>query len=80
MTRFFFDTGADGDIMRDDTGLELPDLEAARLEAIRVLPGIAQDLLGHNSDQRRDITAGVRGTAGHLLFTARLVFEARRLD
>ena len=80
MTRFFFDTGDKGDLTRDVTGLELPNLEAARLEAIKALPGIACELLAQDCTRRRDITADVRDRAGHRLFTAHLVFEARWLD
>jgi hypothetical protein len=34
MTRFFFDVILDGVIVRDETGMELPDLEAAREECL----------------------------------------------
>jgi hypothetical protein len=76
MPHFFFDTICDQDLARDEVGIELPDLEAARQEAIRVLPDIARDELP-NDGNRRDIMTDVRDETGRVVFTAQLSFTAR---
>ena len=79
MPLFYFDTITDQHRVRDQEGLELPDWEAARKEAIKVLPDIARDELPNNGN-RRDIIADVRDETGRIVFTAHLSFAARRID
>jgi hypothetical protein len=79
MPRFFFDTTSDRALVRDQIGTELPSWEAARQEAIRLLPDIARDELP-NDGNRRDIIADVRDETGRIVFTAQLSFMARRVE
>jgi hypothetical protein len=65
MPRFFFDI-YDGDLfMSDETGQELDDLEAAKVEAQKALPEMAKDNLP-DSDQRAFIVS-VRDGAGQVV-------------
>ncbi len=79
MSVFYFDTHDDQHTVRDDTGMELPDLEAARKEAMKLLPDIARDVLP-NDGNRRDIIGDIRDETGRLVFTAHLAFIARQID
>ncbi len=45
MPRYFIDTQDGERYIRDEDGIDLPGLRAACDEAVRVLPGIAHDLL-----------------------------------
>ena len=70
MPRYFFDT-YDGDrLIRDDDGLEMQDLKAAKAEAQRTLPEIAKDALP-DSDQRTFVVS-VRDEAGQVVLRAAL--------
>lgn len=70
MTRFFFDTD-DGDFLsQDDEGMDLPDVEAARLAAMDVLPDMARDKLPDGD--RRTFSVRVRNEAGTVLYSATL--------
>lgn len=65
MPRFFFDT-YDGDLFTpDETGQELDDLEAAKVEAQKALPEMAKDNLP-DGDQRAFIVS-VRDEAGQVV-------------
>jgi hypothetical protein len=49
MPRYFFDVTDDGGVHTDDTGLELPDMDAAILEARRALADMTREsLIGRN--------------------------------
>ena len=45
MPRFFFDTFDGENLQPDETGHELPDLDAAKQEAQKALPDMAKDAL-----------------------------------
>jgi hypothetical protein len=45
MPRYFLDFTDTGELLRDDEGMELVDLEAARMEALASLGEIAKDQL-----------------------------------
>jgi hypothetical protein len=69
--RYYFDV-SDGDTFtKDDVGLELDGIEAARAEARKALPDIARDVLPEGGD-RRTMTIRVRDEAGKVLITATL--------
>lgn len=70
MPRFFFDSSDGREIIRDEIGIDLPDVLAARDEAINGLPDIARDKLPDGSS--RDFMVKVRDEAGTYLFEARL--------
>lgn len=62
MPRFYIDT-TDGDLLvRDDVGLDYPDLHAATQAAVAALPDIAREELPDGDD--RTFTAIVRDEGG----------------
>jgi hypothetical protein len=70
---YFFDT-RDGDtVIRDDIGLELPDLEAVKAQAALSLAELARDVLP--GSMRREIVIEVRDERRPVM-EARLIFEA----
>ena len=74
MPRFFFDTDDGEHLVRDDEGQDLPDLKAARDEAIGVLPDIARDVLPDGD--RRDFVSVVRNEKDEVVFRAKLSLVA----
>ena len=73
MPRFYFDVTDGEHLTRDDDGLMLHDLATACREAVRVLPGVARDVLPDGTE--KVISASVRDEAGTILFRALLVFH-----
>jgi hypothetical protein len=68
--RFFFDT-YDGDrLVPDDEGLELENLEAAKIEAQTTLPHMARD--GLPDGDERVFIISVRDEAGQVVLRAAL--------
>ncbi|WP_055045596.1 DUF6894 family protein [Devosia sp. A16] len=51
--RFYFDIRDGDEFTEDDAGVELPDLNAARLQATIALTEMARDYLPRNGDERR---------------------------
>ena len=45
MPRYYFDTRDNETFLRDDVGLQLPDLEAVKVEAAKSLAELARDVL-----------------------------------
>jgi hypothetical protein len=74
---YFFDTRDDGRVVRDDQGLEFPDLEAMKREAARSLAELALDVLP--GVMRRVLGVDVRDEQGDPILTAEMIFEARIL-
>jgi hypothetical protein len=73
MPRYYFDTSDGAVLLRDFDGFELPDLEAARREALMALPGIARGrILGGGPG---DVAATVRSETGTVLFKATLTLS-----
>jgi hypothetical protein len=71
---FYFDID-DGECeTRDEEGVDLPDLEAARDEAVSVLPAIAREVLP--ASDRQGLAVSVRDETGRIVFRARLTFVA----
>ena len=74
MPLYFFDT-RDGDMfIRDDGGEELPDLDAAKRAAARLLADLARDVIPES--EKRVLTVEVRDAGGRQVIEARLTFEA----
>ena len=72
MPRYFFDIH-DGGSVRDDTGTECADDEAARKLAIKALPDIARDEIPRDGD-RRAFIALIRDEDGRPVFSATLSY------
>ena len=73
MARYFFDARDNNDFIEDDIGLELPDLEAVKVEAARSLAEIAKDVLP--SSLKRELVVEARDERQPVL-RAVLTFEA----
>lgn len=73
MPRYFIDTSDGKFEARDEEGIDLPDMEAARREAVTVLREIGSHSL--DGDVRSQITCSVRDEAGTVLFEAVLVLS-----
>jgi hypothetical protein len=78
MPRFLFDIYDGVRLTRDDEGSELPDREAARKEALSVLPDIARDR--SPDGDRRDFIVDVRDETGRVIYTATLSLVGRWID
>jgi hypothetical protein len=73
MPRYFFD-GRDGlELIRDEEGIELEDIQAARNEATRGLADLTRDVLP--GSERRELAIEVRDEANAALLRAALTFE-----
>jgi hypothetical protein len=77
MAVYFFDTRDDGDVSRDEIGVECPDLEAAKAQAVKGLAELAVDLLPGST--RRVLGIDVRDQSRQGVLVTELVFEARVL-
>ncbi|TXM89585.1 hypothetical protein FV222_26465 [Methylobacterium sp. WL103] len=72
MPRYFFDIH-DGINQRDDVGTVCADLQAAALEAKRLLPAIAVNDIP-NDGERQTITVVVTDEDGQAVYSAALTF------
>lgn len=74
MPRYFFDIDDGENQFRDDDGMEMPHLEAAGAEAVRVLPDVAREVLPDGD--RRAFVSVVRDETGDVVFRATLSLVA----
>jgi hypothetical protein len=51
--KFYFDIRDGGELTEDDAGVDLPDVNAARLQATIALTEMARDYLPRDGDERR---------------------------
>ena len=74
MPRYFIDLHDGGELLRDQDGYELPDLEAARAQAVRIMTRIAEGL----TDQlgRQDYVDAVRDAEGAVRWRLRMSLDA----
>ena len=77
MTRYYFDTRDDDQIIPDNVGLEFPNLEAVKVEATKSLAELARDVLPGSS--RRRLGVDVRDEDHRPVMFVELTFEARVL-
>jgi hypothetical protein len=77
MPRYYFDLHEADQFVRDDVGVVLPDIEAARDQATRALTEIARDTLP--GTLRREIAIEVTDETRAPLLRAGLSFELRKL-
>jgi hypothetical protein len=73
MPHFYFDTREGADFVRDEIGLELDGIEAARDEATRGLADFARDAIPGSI--RRELAVEVRDGTERALLRAALWFE-----
>jgi hypothetical protein len=73
MPHYFFDTRDGADLIRDEEGVELDGMEAARDEATRGLADLAKDALP--GAMRRELAVEVRDAGDQALLRAALWFE-----
>ena len=73
MALYFFDTRDDGMFVEDEIGIEYPDLEAVKVEAVRSLAELARDVIP--GQMKRELAIEVRDAFGPVLW-ARMTFEA----
>ena len=71
MPRYFYDIHVDNEIFRDETGQDLPDLNAVRTEAQKALPEIAYDKIPQDGD-RKAFFVLVTDEDGHPVYSATL--------
>ena len=76
---FYFDIDNSVTGTADKAGQALPDLEAVRKEAHRLLPDVAPDVILEDGD-RHQLTVDVWDAAGEFVYTATRVFYESLLD
>ena len=74
MPRFYFDVSEGESFTRDEIGLDLPDLDQVRAEAINALPEIAREALPDGDETSFAVEA--RDESGRVVFKATLNFKA----
>lgn len=77
MPRYYFDV-LDGCLFTDDEGFEFPDRATARVEALRSLPEMANDIA--DIEDGREVSITMRDAAGRPILAATLTIDARWLD
>jgi hypothetical protein len=77
MARYFFDWRDNENFDEDDEGVELPDLEAVKIEASRSLIERARDILP--GLDRHSLSIEVRDESGRPLLSIILILEVRTL-
>jgi hypothetical protein len=77
MPLYFFDTRDDGDVLRDDVGLECANLAGVREQAAKSLAELAVDVLP--GSMRRCLGVDVRDEWDAPTLVTELIFEARIL-
>jgi hypothetical protein len=76
MPRYYFDIADGPESSRDEEGLELPNLEAARTQALATLGEIARDEFPDGD--RRDFSISIRDGGGQALLIAKLALRVER--
>jgi hypothetical protein len=77
MARYFFDWRDNANFDEDDEGIELPDLQAVKVEASRSLLERARDILP--GLDRHSLSIEVRDNSGRRLLSIILILEIRDL-
>jgi hypothetical protein len=75
MPRYFFDSRDGNQFIRDDEGVELDGIEAARRQATLALRDVSKDAIP--KDGRRELAVEVRDEADRQLIRASLCFEVQ---
>ena len=78
MARYFFDITDNDNLIRDTEGTELDGAQAARVEAIAVLPELVKGL--EADGDHHTLTVTVRDVVGRPVFQANLVLDCAWMD
>ena len=70
MPRYFFDLDGGERLFRDEKGSDLPHVDAAREEAIAVLPDIVRAMM--TGGDRKTLTSMIRDDSGNVVFGVKL--------
>ncbi|MGU3663299.1 DUF6894 family protein [Methylobacterium sp. A49B] len=73
MPRYFIDLHDGANLVRDHEGYDLPDLAAARAQAVRILTRLAQGLT--DPVERQDFIIAVRDADGLVRLRLRLSYD-----
>jgi uncharacterized membrane protein len=73
MPLYFFDTRDNEIFIKDDEGLDYPDLDAVKVDTAKALAELAKDVVP--GSLRRELAVEVRDESGPVLI-ARMIFEA----
>ena len=76
--RYFIDLHDGCELLRDRDGYELPDLEAARAQAVRILTRIAQGF--KDQSQRQDYVVAVRDIQGAVRWRLRMSLDTDPIE
>jgi len=74
MPRFYFHTCQDGLLEHDETGTELPDLEAVKAAAAHSLAHLARDVLP-STRKKKDFSVEVHDEQGRRVLKTDLIFD-----
>lgn len=78
MPRYFVDVAENSNIVEDEVGSDLPNLEAGRKLALRALAEVARDYVQSGSNQT--FIATVRDESGASSYCAKLTLTDRWID
>lgn len=78
MPRFFIDLHDGTEVAHDKDEYDLPDLNAARAQAVRIMTRIAQGL--SDSPSRQDYVAAVRDAEGAVRWRFRMSFDTELVE
>lgn len=78
MTRYFFDVTSNDNLIQDEEGDELDSPQAARAEAIAILPGLARAMKIDGDQHTLAVT--VRNVTGKPVFRAKLSLDCVWLE
>ncbi|WP_192710367.1 hypothetical protein [Methylobacterium sp. OAE515] len=73
MPRYFIDLHDGANFVRDHKGFDLPDLAAARVQAVRMMTRLAQGLA--DPQERQDYVIAVRDHQGAIRLRLRLSYD-----
>ena len=77
MPRYFFDTTDAGKTIRDDVGIDLADIEAARKHVGKILPNLARN--GLPDGEAHTFECDARNGAGVIVYHGELTYRGSKL-
>ncbi|WP_156376097.1 hypothetical protein [Methylobacterium sp. Leaf117] len=76
LLKIYFDFDDSHTPLRDEEGIDLPDVEAARTEVLRALADIAKDVLPKSDQQAFRVSA--RNASGDIVYSAEVTISGGR--